>query len=73
MVKVTKGAPQVILPLCANPPDVESEVEKAANEFAHRGFRSLGIARADDNAQWKFVGAMGVADLGLRPRAVLGK
>ena len=45
--KVTKGAPQVILELSANAGQVKPAVEKAVNEFAARGFRSLGVARAD--------------------------
>ena len=44
--KVTKGAPQVILALSANTGDVHSSVDKAVDEFAARGFRSLGVARA---------------------------
>ena len=44
--KVTKGAPQVILALSANAGQVKPAVEKAVNEFAARGFRSLGVARA---------------------------
>ncbi len=43
--KVTKGAPQVILELSANAGKVKSEVDKAVNEFAARGFRSLGVAQ----------------------------
>ena len=45
--KVTKGAPQVILELSANAGQVKPAVEKAVNEFAARGFRSLGVARAE--------------------------
>ena len=44
---VTKGAPQVILEMSANVGQIKSAVEKAVNEFAARGFRSLGVARAD--------------------------
>ena len=29
-------------------------VEKAVNEFAGRGFRSLGVARADEDGKWQF-------------------
>ena len=43
--KVTKGAPQVILALSANAGQVKPAVDKAVNEFAARGFRSLGVAR----------------------------
>ncbi|MGA7951008.1 MAG: HAD-IC family P-type ATPase, partial [Thiobacillaceae bacterium] len=49
--KVTKGAPQVILELSANADDVISAVDKAVNEFAARGFRSLGVARAEGDGQ----------------------
>ena len=52
--KVTKGAPQVILELAANAGQVKPAVEKAVNEFAARGFRSLGVARAEGDGQWQF-------------------
>jgi len=60
--KVTKGAPQVILELSANANDVVSAVDKAVNEFAARGFRSLGVARADQEGQWQFVGVLPLFD-----------
>lgn len=44
---VAKGAPQVILEMSANSGEVKPAVEKAVQEFAGRGFRSLGVARAD--------------------------
>jgi H+-transporting ATPase len=44
--KVTKGAPQVILALAGNAEQVKPAVEKAVDEFAARGFRSLGVARS---------------------------
>ena len=44
--KVTKGAPQVILALSANAGQVKPAVENAVNEFAARGFRSLGVAQS---------------------------
>ena len=45
--KVTKGAPQVILELSANSAAAKATVTKAVNDFAARGFRALGVARAD--------------------------
>ena len=45
--KVTKGAPQVILALVANRNAVQEAVAKAVDDFAQRGFRSLGVARTD--------------------------
>jgi H+-transporting ATPase len=60
--KVTKGAPQVILQLAANTAEVKPAVEKAVNEFAARGFRSLGVARADQDGQWRFLGVLPLFD-----------
>jgi len=60
--KVTKGAPQVILELSANAAQVKAAVEQAVNEFAARGFRSLGVARADPESQWQFLGVLPLFD-----------
>ncbi|MGD0652895.1 MAG: plasma-membrane proton-efflux P-type ATPase [Thermoguttaceae bacterium] len=60
--KVTKGAPQVILKLSANAGQVKPTVDKAVNEFAARGFRSLGVARAEGDGQWQFVGVLPLFD-----------
>jgi H+-transporting ATPase len=60
--KVTKGAPQVILALAANAGQVKDQVEKAVNEFAARGFRSLGVARSDAEGQWQFLGVLPLHD-----------
>ena len=60
--KVTKGAPQVILALSSNAGQVKPAVEKAVNEFAARGFRSLGVARAAGDGQWQFLGVLPLFD-----------
>ena len=60
--KVTKGAPQVILELSADAGKVKSAVDKAVNEFAARGFRSLGVARADADGNWQFQGVLPLFD-----------
>ena len=60
--KVTKGAPQVILELSADAGQVRPAVEKAVNEFAARGFRSLGVARAEGEGQWQFLGVLPLFD-----------
>jgi H+-transporting ATPase len=59
---VTKGAPQVILEMAANAGEVKTAVEKAVDEFAERGFRSLGVARADQENKWQFVGVLPLFD-----------
>jgi H+-transporting ATPase len=60
--KVTKGAPQVILALAANGTQIKAAADKAVNDFAARGFRSLGVARADGDGDWQFVGVLPLFD-----------
>jgi len=60
--KVTKGAPQVILALSANAAEVKPAVDKAVNDFAARGFRSLGVARAEGDGKWQFQGVLPLFD-----------
>jgi H+-transporting ATPase len=59
---VAKGAPQVILKMCKNAATVKSSVDKAVNDFAARGFRSLGVARAEQEGNWQFVGVLPLFD-----------
>mgnify|MGYP000719020375 CR=1 FL=1 len=60
--KVSKGAPQVILELSANADDVVADVDKAVNDFAARGYRSLGVARAGTDGKWQFLGVLPLFD-----------
>ncbi len=60
--KVTKGAPQVILALTADHNAVEASVNEAVNDFALRGFRSLGVARTDASGAWRFLGVLPLFD-----------
>jgi H+-transporting ATPase len=59
---VAKGAPQVILKMATNAGDVKEAVEKTILDFAGRGYRSLGVARADEEGKWKFVGMLPLFD-----------
>jgi H+-transporting ATPase len=60
--KVTKGAPQVILALSANAAAVKPAVDKAVDDFAARGFRALGVARADGDGKWRLLGVLPLFD-----------
>jgi H+-transporting ATPase len=60
--KVTKGAPQVILELSANSAAAKATVTKAVNDFAARGFRALGVARADGDGKWRLLGVLPLFD-----------
>ena len=60
--RVAKGAPQVILSLVNNNNDaLESEVNKNVLEFAKKGYRALGVARAISD-KWEYVGLIPLYD-----------
>eukprot|EP00121_Abeoforma_whisleri_P013052 Awhi_evm1s12051 len=62
----TKGAPQVILSMAHNFPDIKEEMEAKILEYASRGYRAIGIgmARSQDqeNCDWEFVGLIPIFD-----------
>jgi H+-transporting ATPase len=60
--KVAKGAPQVIMALAANAAQVKDAVGKSIDAFAARGFRALGVARADGDGPWRFLGVLPLFD-----------
>ncbi|MET4145720.1 plasma-membrane proton-efflux P-type ATPase [Arthrobacter sp. UYCo732] len=60
--KVSKGAPQVILALAGDSAKNTPAVESAVNDFAARGYRSLGVARADAQQEWTFLGVLPLFD-----------
>jgi H+-transporting ATPase len=60
--KVTKGAPQVVLALSGNKESIKSVVEDKINEFAERGFRSLGVAKTEGDGNWRFLGVLPLYD-----------
>jgi H+-transporting ATPase len=60
--KVSKGAPQVILDLAKSTGEGNATVTKAVDDFAARGFRALGVARADGDGAWRIVGVLPLFD-----------
>lgn len=60
--KVTKGAPQVIQALADNAASVKDAVDQAVDDFAKRGFRALGVARADGDGKWQLLGVLALFD-----------
>jgi H+-transporting ATPase len=60
--KVSKGAPQVILDLVADTERVKPAVDRVVDDFAARGFRSLGVARSDGAGPWRFLGVLPLFD-----------
>jgi H+-transporting ATPase len=60
--RVTKGAPQVIMALAAASDAEASAVTAAIADFAAKGFRSLGVARAEGSGDWKVLGILPLFD-----------
>ena len=60
--KVTKGAPQVILGMSDADDGVKTKVEEAVNDFAAKGYRTLGVARSENNGPWQFLGILPLYD-----------
>jgi H+-transporting ATPase len=60
--KVTKGAPQVILKLAKVDPKTRAKADGAIGDFAAKGYRTLGVARAGDDGIWQFLGILPLYD-----------
>ena len=60
--KVTKGAPQIVMELCHLDDDLKARAQKAVDELAAKGYRTLGVARADNGDQWRFLGLLPLYD-----------
>lgn len=61
-MKVSKGAPQVILELASNKDEITDAVMKTIDEAGERGFRTLGVAKCADNTNWEFIGLISLSD-----------
>jgi H+-transporting ATPase len=48
--------------LAGNSAQVKDAVDQAVGEFAARGFRSLGVARAEGKGPWQFFGVLPLSD-----------
>ncbi len=60
--KVSKGAPQAILELVEDKARIKDELDKKVNQFAVKGYRSLGVARTDEKDRWQYLGILALAD-----------
>jgi H+-transporting ATPase len=60
--RVSKGAPQVITALCENAAGVEQMLSEKIEQFAEKGYRSLGVAYADEKGPWVFQGIIPLFD-----------
>ncbi len=60
--KVTKGAPQVIVDLCAPSEAERKTIGAEVDADAAKGFRTLGVARSDESGKWRFLGLLPLFD-----------
>jgi H+-transporting ATPase len=63
---VTKGAPQAILALVGGTKEIASGLDTIIDDCARRGFRALGVARAEGDGPWRYLGVIPLFDP-LRP------
>ncbi|MCP3944338.1 MAG: plasma-membrane proton-efflux P-type ATPase [Desulfobacteraceae bacterium] len=61
-IKVSKGAPQVILDLAHNKDEIAKEVTRVIDEAGEHGYRTLGVAKTDKDGKWHFVGIIDLND-----------
>ena len=62
--KITKGAPQVVLALVESGDKARTTeiINKQIDEFASKGFRTLGTAKTNDLGKWEYVGLIPLFD-----------
>jgi len=62
-MRVSKGAPQVILDLAKVDDETLARAQAAVDGFASKGYRTLGVARSDDDGKsWAFLGLLSLFD-----------
>jgi H+-transporting ATPase len=60
--RVTKGAPQVIIDLAKLAGEAAVNANTIVDDFASHGYRTIAVARADDNNAWHFLGILPLYD-----------
>lgn len=61
-LKCSKGAPQVIMDLCGLEGDQLKRAQEVVDQFALRGYRTLGVARTATDGGWRFLGILPLYD-----------
>lgn len=60
--KVSKGAPQVIIDLCHLDAPTTAKAQQVVADLAAKGYRTLGVARAETDGAWEFLGLLSLLD-----------
>ncbi len=61
-LRVSKGAPQVILDLTAPDADTRKAAEDRVDALARQGYRAIAVARAEGNRDWRYLGLLPIFD-----------
>ncbi len=61
-IRCTKGAPQVILSLAEVDGTTRQRAEQIVSDMAAKGYRTLGVARAEGDGQWQYLGILPMYD-----------
>jgi H+-transporting ATPase len=60
--KVSKGAPQVIMELCRMDQEMTAKAQQTVDDLAGKGYRTLGVARSENEGPWEFLGILPLFD-----------
>jgi H+-transporting ATPase len=60
--KCAKGSPQIMVQMVENRSQIEERANKAIDDLASRGFRTLGVAKGTPSGGWVLVGLLAIAD-----------
>ncbi len=60
--KVAKGAPQVVMELCRMDHEMTAKAQQAVDDLAAKGYRTLGVARSEDEGPWEFLAILPLFD-----------
>jgi H+-transporting ATPase len=61
-LQIAKGAPQVIVDLCAPSPAERKAITTLVNQDGAKGYRTLGVACAGEDDNWRFLGLIPLFD-----------
>ncbi len=62
MFRVAKGAPQVLLDMCHMNNGKAAPVDAKVEELARKGYRTIGVARTEEDGSWNFLGLLPLFD-----------
>jgi H+-transporting ATPase len=61
-LRVSKGAPQVIISQCQLAAEDLARADQAVNDYAAKGYRTLAVGQASDGGAWQFMGLLSLYD-----------